>query len=788
MGWWHHHRDRSASAPPPARADSVTYAQVATLLTDPQRFAAHPRFVVHGTLRLEGQTVDDRKRPIGGVTVTLNTKQTTISEQDGSFAFTDLAAGDYELVAEKGTLFGAASPTLAADSEPVEIELAPCATAHIRVIDEARRPVVNARVEIHHDESFTDDHGETTRKGVRLGAVHLEVSADGYGPQRLFLDVGDDPHRVIEKTVVLVPGAPIAGTVVDQDGHAVPKASVSIEQGKWHASVDADASGRWTIPFVAAGHVSLTASADGFLAQPALVVTQAPSGTRDVVVPVASGASARGIVIDDHGAPVERATVSIGDVTDWTDEHGRFTLVGITPGKVEITATSDKGAAVVQQRVVVVGRPLDLQIQLVAGTIAGRVRDHHGDPVPDVMVWAKRIGSDDAITAHTEDDGTFDFGGVVPGDYELVAQHRADRTSVPDHGGVVVKSGKRDVQLVVAGLGSISGRVVDHGVAITYFGVGYSQDSTEPVRDDTGAFTIHDLPPGRYTVVLVGTSFARTTLRDITVLDDQDTDVGAIQVERGRVVRGSVRDPEGRPVAGAVVMATSRLDTADAIADVGHGSHSATTDASGAYEIAGVDEALIIHATLGDARSPDQELGTATVVDLVLAPTGAISGHVINMRGTEAEMQARGELGSFSAEVDATGAFSFDHLPAGDYDVSIATYDTIVREHHVHVEPGATAAVEFALPARPISVTVTSPGCKDIWTRTEAHSLITRADCTNGVAVFPDVTAGDYFACDDFGGDGEELCTPFTVDDQPIQIRIRIPDPVEDEPEAPSDP
>ncbi|HEY0252331.1 MAG TPA: carboxypeptidase-like regulatory domain-containing protein, partial [Kofleriaceae bacterium] len=488
-----------------------------------------------------------------------------------------------------------------------------------------------------------------------------------------------------------------------------------------------------------------------------------------------------GIVVDESGAPVDHASVSVGDGSGFSDAKGHFEIVGIKPGNAEITATSDHGAAVVTTRAIAIGAPLDLHVVVMTGTLAGIVRDHHGEGVADVMIDAKRIGGGGEAWGRSEDDGHFDLGGVPPGEYEIVISRRADRTPMPEHSGITAKSGRHDIALTIAGLGGISGRVVDHGTPVTYYGVGVAEDvdraSPDPIRDDAGAFELHDLPPGRYQIVIVGTQFAQTVVRDVAVREDETTDLGGIQVDRGRVIRGTVRDPSGRPIAGARVAASRHLGSGedDGINEQARGLRTATTDANGAYELAGVDlERFDIEASLKTERSERVRVTTGDVVDLVLAPTGAIAGRVINGRGGTETLSAASNGSNLYADTDGLGAFTFERLPPGDYDLSLFYSDVIGPDLKVHVEAGATATVELAFPAAPISVTVSRPDCKKAWLMFGGRYL-EHADCTDGVAVFSDVASGDYDACDD-----DEHCTPITVRDQPI--RIQIPDPPEPAP------
>jgi protocatechuate 3,4-dioxygenase beta subunit len=820
MLWWCHGRnDAEIVAPVGANATAAQsdLSRFIAHLPTPSQLKLHPLFISVGELRLEGQTVDGDKQPIGGAKVTLNGSRTTVSEADGSFSFDKLSAADYVVAAEKDTFYGDDAVTLTAESDPDELEMKSGPTLRLHVVDRNGNAVRDAKIDVSQRSAMTDADGNATVRGVDLGDIGIEISADGYGPDRIDVQTGDDVHTVIAKTIVLLPGTAFGGTVVDELGKPVAEATVMIDQGRWRDRIDADAHGKWKVPYLAAGKVALTATSKIHLAMPdQLVDHDGIHDKLDVIVRVKLGARVTGIVVDAQGKPVADASVSAGDRSGNSEDNGRFVLEGITPGLLDVSATTAFAGSVIRK--VQVDRSVELRIELVESSIAGIVRNARGEPVDDVLVEAKGTSNGGSGSTRSDEFGKFDLGGIPPGEYEVTVQRGKDRMASPDHG-VVTRTTNRNLALVVSELGAITGHVVLDGAPVEYFGISVDDSpdptrrvlSSDPVRTADGTFVEKDLRPGVYRITIVGPSFKEKQIQNIVIGDGATVQLGEVSVERGRVVRGTVHDEHGRPIAGALVTAgPSSIFLEDTtVGSQIEGTRGATSDELGNFEIAGLDNAPDIsepwiRATHDNEMAAPQKIGTDDVtIDLLIMGTGAIAGRIVNARYSSQSIaiDSAGDNGvSLRGDADAQGEFHFERVPPGDYTVWFGYSGTVMLPITFHVDSGATTPVTIELPPAVTGIVVTSAGCKNISMNTPEESYVDVEPCKSDAAEFPDIVPGTYAVCPD--GECQQITVAATPSHQAVTLHPKPPaddpttepdpspttDPAEPEPEPAPDP
>src|SRR6185503_14809906 len=180
-------------------------------------------------------------------------------------------------------------------------------------------------------------------------------------------------------------------------------------------------------------------------------------------IPISQGGSISGVVRDDRGDPAYRANVR---VSRWvmrngirtletvqaaaTDERGRYRVALLPPRDYVVSVTPDEEAVFGPNRraatqdfapvfysgafssrsasLVPLGlgeerADVDVVLPLVAlGRVTGTVLGLDGRPVPGMMVALKdREHEDIEQRAETDPLGRFEFGGVVPGTYAVVA-------------------------------------------------------------------------------------------------------------------------------------------------------------------------------------------------------------------------------------------------------------------------------------------------------------------------------------------------------------------------------
>jgi RNA polymerase sigma-70 factor (ECF subfamily) len=328
------------------------------------------------------------------------------------------------------------------------------------------------------------------------------------------------------RIVVVAPRASFAGVVLDAAGEPVAHARLSFQlrerlfrelgltrggfrggftDERW-ATV-ADAEGRFALTDVSGGsHAFLQTEAQGFW--PA--ITELPEGGDPSLVITLErygGLTLRGVVLDALGVPVEGAQVSGGAGIVKTDEEGRFEIdakEGLTvspnpkdalpgiPIEDAYLVALKPGFAPARERLAELDlhSPIELRLGSAPASITGRVVDGEGRPFEDVAVWIRnptRFGRDlklvaestsiawdktieeelsggrDSAAALTREGGTFEVGGLLPLEYEVMA---SDPDTAQRAGPWMIAGGSRDVELVLPRelrMGRVAGRVASVG-------------------------------------------------------------------------------------------------------------------------------------------------------------------------------------------------------------------------------------------------------------------------------------------------------------------------------------
>jgi len=244
---------------------------------------------------------------------------------------------------------------------------------------------------------------------------------------------------------------------------------------------------------------------------------------------------------------------------------------------------------------------------VVLGSVKLFVPGQPAKPLPGVEVLlltaqARRPGAQ-PLRETTLSDGSFVFASVpAPASYALVVRHAPYR-DVVRMGQAVGQGRTLDVGEILLGAPtSLAGEVVDSsgrpvpGARVQVFADGSRPDSIDLLRalaevqtaldslseaasESDGSFVVRDLSPGRYLLRVSAPGYASTFRSDVRVTVDERSGGVRVVLDPGAGWYGSVLDPEGRPVAGARLVAIAmlgenvqRLDrvNADVVAHAGY--------------------------------------------------------------------------------------------------------------------------------------------------------------------------------------------------------------------------
>jgi hypothetical protein len=335
-----------------------------------------------------------------------------------------------------------------------------------------------------------------------------------------------------------------------------------------------------------------------------------------------------------------------------------------------------------------------------------------------------------------------------------------------------------------ASAATVTGRVVQDGFRVAEYGVFIDPAHPTAVQDGDGRFTLHDVPPGRHRIKLVGWAFARREI-DIDVAADATTvALGTITVERGRTLSGQVVDATGALVDGATVIVyeTRPIDlAAPELALMAGGAQLAVSSHDGTFTINGLPESVVgLHALAfgADLVSAERDLERHTwSVELAIGKLGTITGKVTNRRQMSTPIITARPAGFTGkpvlAGVDPAGRFRLD-VPAGIYDLAFLD-EPLSAPLQVVVVGDRARQVTMTAPTRHASLDIQAKDC--LYVRLlgarpgarQPRTEIAFETCEDDRVRFPRLPTGRYRVCIDT--DEEAACKPIHLE-RPVTLRL----------------
>jgi protocatechuate 3,4-dioxygenase beta subunit len=577
------------------------------------------RLALDGVVRLDGRPAVGAAIQVGGLV-----QASVTSDAAGRFHLPRLIEGRYALRAHSADGSAAAYlPSIAVGEEPdggarpLEIALAPAATVRGVVRDGAGRPIGGAEVALAESvltplpmAARADARGEFALPSVLPGGYLVSARAEGYVPAPAAAVTVPAPQPIV---VRLERGGSVEGVVVDGEGRPLPGAAIEVagESGGSPLAVGAegvtvearaarlepggelgilrgpipfppavpraggqapraltsDGAGRFRVVGLPAGRLVVVASHPEFARGASEPFTSAAGAVATVQVVLQRGTTLRGRVLDERDQPLSGVEILDGDgrTQTFTDAHGEFALAHLVRAQ---TLTARRPGFVTAARAVRLDErePIEIKLARAEGRIEGLVIDDRGFPVVGARVEVsgpmerppRRLVSDGA--------GRFRADGLGPGPYRIAVDH-ADFVSAAIDG--LAAGEEARVQLQPGG--GVEGELRDARTGEVPAGARVElrvAGRTVPVPLQQGRFRVTALEAGPATLQASAPGYAPGSRAIEIPPGDRPRDVTlrdlVVELERGGVIVGEVRDADGDPAAGAEVGAGAARTVSDA--------------------------------------------------------------------------------------------------------------------------------------------------------------------------------------------------------------------------------
>lgn len=733
-------------------------------------------------VRVAGRVVDPDGAPIEGVRVTSNwAMREAETDADGRFELGGIEPGPVGLYAEARGMapvlaeLGELSDRARIDDHEIVLGDGLALRGVVRWPDGAPATgalvVATKRMDAAADdedwlpfaEIETDSDAEGRFALLGLGPSRFDVVAT-HAPRAEDAERGsadwtarlDDVAAGRELVLTLGAGLAMRGRVVDERGRPVERFFVEArpedaddpfyEEGE-HSHEFRSKDGAFELPRLYAGRWRVAAGAPG-RAPSRWQLVELPGGGDGLVLTVSSKASIAGRVVDQAGEPVPRARVSIdgihawegnpnaydGSETDRADDDGTFQR-SVVPGAYRLTARAPGLVATdpVAVRVDVGEQVEDVVLRVgPAGAIEGTALRSDGASAAGQSVMLDRLDGEAWAQETLAADGSFRFGDLAPGRYEVQLMPGDDETAalfeLDGAAGWEALRAMRQSRVVSVAAGATARVDLGGGVSTRVRLEGTVRSAGEPLAgasvwvgrvdgaavqgttaaDADGAFEIDLDAPGEHVIhVTYGGSAAWRPVR-VPAADVHRVDFDFA----AGTVAGKVSDASGRGLANVHVWVVrdGLGATGGAAGATGQdGTWSIGSVPAGRYVVyaggLGAHESVPPYPLEARAGVVVRTGETTSGVELVLGAAAPVTGRIVDERGMPVEsggVRVRSVDGrlltNWRATTDAEGRFRIEDLGAGEHVLVAVTSGGVSSEgRRVELRAGVTTEVELVV-------------------------------------------------------------------------------------------
>ncbi len=580
------------------------------MLTDGQTFSTNVALSLGTGLR---GVVASGGKPVTGAVVFATDPggdtHTAVTDTNGAFVLGGLPAGAYGVSIQAvghAPLTTSTALSAGAITDLGTVALDAGATIVVALKDTTAQTVNDGLVTVTQNGQVIDQayaiNGTITFPDLAAGTYTLAVSAYGFADATATVTV--TTGATVNHVIALTRLGSIAGRVTDGSGHAIAGLSVNIygastANGDISFAVLTDALGNYELAGLPAGPYLIRLGNNG--GTDGRVVTIAANLALQNADFALTAAVIRGHVVASYGATImPGATVNLvrgGQLvaSALTDTNGLYQFRALLTGNYSLTAGL-AGTGISSNFTVSIQSTADLvETTLALGNLqlGGTVTGPGGGVLTKATVLLFRAGSVPApvsFTASTGEDGAFAISGLAAGSYVLEVRKNGYGTLVVPAN--IQVSGSQNLTLVAAATiaGTVSDAVTSLGVAgalvqfydpVTHFPVAAA------LTDGSGHYTLADLAPASYDVVINQAQYQVTQLAGVAVPAGAAT-LDASLAQPATLLQGTVTDAAGSPVPGARigVVDNNTGETLASLATAGDGTWSTAQLPPGSYVVA----------------------------------------------------------------------------------------------------------------------------------------------------------------------------------------------------------